>query len=164
MGPRLDHSIMNDKEPLWAIPKLTPNGSNWVTFKTCFLFAMAGHDVNRHFDGSDSAPQVPPTAPPMRLSGLPPTKIKVKPTYPLVKRWKHNEHVACAQLAQVVSDSLLIRIQHAASVAAMWKIIVAELNHKGHMVPGGPMPQNDGKMGVRDERHPHSPGQHGPHL
>ena len=58
MGPGQDNT-MTDKETLWAIPKLTSDGSNWVTFKTCFLFAMAGHNVDGHFNGSDTAPPVP---------------------------------------------------------------------------------------------------------
>ena len=58
MGPSQDNT-MTDKETLWAIQKLTSNVSNWVTFKTCFLFAMASHDVNGHFDGSDTTPPAP---------------------------------------------------------------------------------------------------------
>ena len=41
MGPGQDSYNMNDKETLWAIPKLSPNSSNWVMFKTWFLFTMA---------------------------------------------------------------------------------------------------------------------------
>jgi len=50
------------------------------------------------------------------------------------KKWWHDEKVACTQLAQVVSDSLLIRIQHATSVADMWRTIVSEFDRKGRMV------------------------------
>ena len=61
MGPRQDNSTMstNDKETLWVIPKLTTDGSNWVTFKTQFLFAMAGRNVDGHFDGSDATLPTP---------------------------------------------------------------------------------------------------------
>jgi len=49
----------NDKETLWAIPKLAANGSNWVTFKTHFLFTMAGHNIEGHFNRSETPPLTP---------------------------------------------------------------------------------------------------------
>jgi len=49
----------------------------------------------------------------------------------LVRKWKHDEHIACAQLTQVVSNSVLIQIQHASTLADMWKTIVGEFDHKG---------------------------------
>ena len=52
----------------------------------------------------------------------------------LVRKWRHNEHVTCTQLAQVMSDSLLIKIQHASTVPDMWDIIITEFNMKGCMV------------------------------
>ena len=61
MGPSQYDSTMstNDKETLWVVPKLAANGSNWVTFKTWFLFAMAGCNVDGHFKGSDTPPPTP---------------------------------------------------------------------------------------------------------
>src|SRR5882724_2082634 len=59
MGPGQDSYNMNNKESLWEIPKLAPNCSNWVTFKTQFLFTMAGHDLEGHFNRSDPAPLSP---------------------------------------------------------------------------------------------------------
>ena len=108
MGPSQDSYNMNDKETLWAIPKLSPNSSNWVTFKTRFLFTMAGHDLKGHFDGSDPAPLFPTyrMADESRWTAM--GKDKNQAYLPLTKKWKHDEHVQCAQLAQVVLDSLLI--------------------------------------------------------
>jgi len=47
---------------------------------------------------------------------------------------KRNENVAHAQLVQAISDSLLLRIQHAGNVANMWATIVMEHDQKGHMM------------------------------
>ena len=41
-----------DKDNLFSVLKLLLDSSNWITFKTCFLFAMEGHNVEGHFDGS----------------------------------------------------------------------------------------------------------------
>ena len=52
----------------------------------------------------------------------------------VMRKWQHDENIAHAQLAQVVSDSLLIRIQHAKGVADMWGAIISEFDKKGHMI------------------------------
>src|SRR5882672_4895555 len=106
MGPGQDNSNMNDKETFWAIPKLTPDSSNWVTFKTQFLFAMAGCDLEGHFDASNPSPLAPTYSSPDENRWTMADKEKNVAYCPLARKWKHDEHVACAQLAQVISDSL----------------------------------------------------------
>ena len=132
MGPRQDN--MTDKEPFWAIPKLAPDSSNWVTIKTRFMFTMAGRDFEGHFDGSEPPPWVPSYSSPDKSRWTTANKEENKTYLPLAKKWKHDENVVHAQLTQVVSNSLLIWIQHAGTVADMWKTIIAEFDHKGRMV------------------------------
>src|SRR5882672_8452804 len=112
MGPSQDNSItsMSDKEIPWAIPKLTSDGSNWVMFKTCFLFTMAGRNVDRHLDESDTTPPAWTPSTPDETKWTTEDWDKQQAHLLLVRKWKHNKHVAWAQLAQVVSNSLLIRI------------------------------------------------------
>jgi len=93
---------------------------------------MAGCDLKGHFNRSDPTSRPPRTAWQMSPGGPPWTRKKTSLS-PLKKKWKHNEHVTCTQLAHVVSDSLLIQIRHAGTVADMWRTI-AEFNHKGQMV------------------------------
>jgi len=131
MGPGQDSYNMNNKETLWAIPKLAPDSSNWVTFKTWFLFTMAGHNLKGHFNGSDPAPLIPTYSMADKSRWTTMDKDKNQAYQPLTKKWKHDKHITCAQLTQVVSNSLLIQIQHACTVANMWKTIVAEFDHKG---------------------------------
>jgi len=52
----------------------------------------------------------------------------------LARKWKHGKHITWAQLAQVVSNLLLIRIQHAGTMANMWRIIVVGFDRKGCML------------------------------
>src|SRR5882724_5435785 len=103
MGPRQDNSTtsMSDKEPVWAIPKLAPDGSNWVTFKTHFLFAMAGCDIEGHFDRSETAPLAPTYSTSDEAKWNSTDKDKNKAYLLLARKWRHNEHVTHAQLAQV---------------------------------------------------------------
>jgi len=134
MFPGQDNTNMNNKETLWAIPKLTPNSSNWVTIKTQFLFTRAGHNLEGHFDASDPTLPAPTYSTPNEERWTAADREKNLAYLPLARKWKPDKHIACAQLAQVMSDSLLIWIQHTSTVADMWKNIVAEFNHKGQMV------------------------------
>ena len=47
------------------IPKLLPDGSNWVIFKDRFVFAAAAALLDKHLDGS----ALEPTAPTFALTG-----------------------------------------------------------------------------------------------
>jgi len=49
-----------DRDSLLVVTKLATDGSNWVTFKTQFIFAMAGCNIEGHFNGSEPFP-TPPT-------------------------------------------------------------------------------------------------------
>jgi len=95
---------------------------------------MASHNLEGHFNASDPAPPVPTYSSLNEDRWTTADKDKNLAYLPLARKWKHDEHIARAQLAQVVSDSLLIWIQHAGSVADMWKRIVTKFDHKGCMV------------------------------
>jgi len=57
MGPSQEH--ITEQDTPFSIPKLSSDGSKWVTFKTHFLYAMGGKDIEAHFDGNDKAPPQP---------------------------------------------------------------------------------------------------------
>ena len=111
MGRRQENNQMmlsNANLNILGVPKLAADGSNGVTFKTRFLYAMAGRDMEGHLDRSE-LPPTPPTplgADPVRLTTV--DKEKIEAYHVAHKKWKHDENVAQAQLAQVISDSLLI--------------------------------------------------------
>ena len=107
------------------------DGSNWVTFKTRFLYAMGGRDVEGHFDGSEKTPTQPTLSSPDEKRWTTVDKELNETYLTATRKWQCNEKVACAQLAQVVSDSLLICIQYATTVADMWQTMVTEFNKKG---------------------------------
>ena len=132
MGPGQEH--VTERDTSFSIPKLSPDGLNWVTFKTRFLYAMGSWDVEGHFDRSDLAPPKP-TLSMINESKWMVADIEWNEAYlRSEKKWWHDEKVVCAQLAQVMSDSLLICIQHATSVADMWRTIISKFDRKGCMV------------------------------
>jgi len=95
---------------------------------------MAGCDIEGHFDRSETAPLAPTYSTSDKAKWTATDKDKNQAYLLLARKWRHDEHVARAQLAQVVSDSLLIKIQRAGAVANMWDIITTEFNRKGRMV------------------------------
>ena len=84
----------SNKDNLFTIPKLSPDGSNWVTFKTHFLFAMAGRDIEGHFDGSDSHPVQPIPSTPDQDKWTAKDRDEHQTHLQLSKKWKHNKSVA----------------------------------------------------------------------
>ena len=132
MGPGQEYTIECDTP--FSILKLSSDGSNWVTFKTCFLFAMGGHDIEGHFNRSETFPPQPTLSSPDKKRWTVADKEQNDTYIVVVRKWQHNEKITCAQLAQVMSDLLLIFIQHAKGIVDMWGSIVTEFNKKGHMI------------------------------
>src|SRR5882724_72987 len=134
MGPNANTTYTPDRDSLFAVTKLSTNGSNWVTFKTRFIYAMAGCDIEGHFDGSEPFPTPPTFSTTDQNKWTPEDEAKHESILKSIRTWKRNENIACVQLAQAISDSLLLRIQHACNVTDMWATIVTEHDRKGHMM------------------------------
>ena len=100
MGPNREQTAERDTP--FSIPKLSSDGSNLVTFKTSFLYAMGSCDAQGHFNGSEKTPSQP------TLSSFDKSKwtvadIEQNEAYLRSERkWWHDKKVACVQLAQVV--------------------------------------------------------------
>ena len=101
-------SLPNANLNISGVPKLATGGYNWVTFKTHFLYTMAGQDMEGHLNGSEvpPTPLTPLGADPAHLT--PVDKEKIKAHHVAHKKWKHDKNVTQVQLAQVILDSLLI--------------------------------------------------------
>src|SRR5882724_5193596 len=130
MGP----SQEDTSEPPFSIPKLSLDGSNWVTFKTHFLFAMGSCNIKGHFHGSETPPTHPTLRSPDEMRWTAADKELNSAYLVVVRKWQRDEKITCAQLAQVISDSLIICIQHAKGIVNMWGAIITEFNKKGHMI------------------------------
>jgi len=95
---------------------------------------MGGHDIEGHFDGSETPPTQPTLTSLDKMRWTAADKELNSAHFAEMRKWQHNEKIACTQLAQVVSDSLLICIQHAKGIADMWETIIPEFDRKGHMI------------------------------
>src|SRR5882724_4242701 len=132
MGPGQDQTIEWDTP--FSILQLSQDRSNWITFKTCFLYAMGGCDIEGHFNGSEKTPTQPTFSSLDEKRWTMMDKELNEAYLAETRRWQCNKKVVHAQLAQVMSDSLLIHIQYATTVADMWKTMVTEFNKKGQMI------------------------------
>ena len=95
---------------------------------------MGSHDIEGHFDESETPPTQPTLSSPDEMRWTAADK-ELNSAYLIVARkWQCNEKIVHAQLAQVMSDSLLICIQHSKGIANMWGAIVSEFDKKGCMI------------------------------
>ncbi|KAF8573856.1 hypothetical protein K439DRAFT_1305447, partial [Ramaria rubella] len=108
------------------VPKLTSNGSNWVTFKTHVTWAMAARGVLGHLYGTSTYPT------PLEASTATATDLANHTT--ALTRWEQSESVARSQLGNVIGDTILVKILHSKSVSVMWKVICEEFEEKTRMI------------------------------
>jgi len=91
-------------------------------------------NLEGHFDEATLLPRSPLTAWQMSPDGPLWTRTKVKLTYLLQRNGSTMSTLHALNLHRLSPNSLLIQIQHASTVANMWKTIVVEFDHKGRMV------------------------------
>ena len=93
--------LSNTNLNILGVPKLAADGSNCVTFKTHFLYAMTGQDVEVHLNRSEIPPTLPKPLGTDPACLTPADKEKIKAHHVAHKKWKHDKNVTQVQLAQV---------------------------------------------------------------
>ena len=101
------------KDELPNVPRLEPDGSNWVIFKTRLTWTLADCQVLDHLSSS-KAPK--PTAPDQLIE------------------WEKAENKARNLLAQRLADSTLRKVFKKDTVAKMWTTISDEFEKKTSLV------------------------------
>ncbi|KAJ7708669.1 hypothetical protein B0H17DRAFT_853747, partial [Mycena rosella] len=104
------------------LPACKSNGTNWVFFCDCFLFALDAAGLSDHFEPSPSGPAIAPV-PPTVLDAMAPTADEVKATnnYFIRRRfWKSEQAVIKQGLALVIPDSLFLKVKGAETARGMW--------------------------------------------
>src|SRR5712664_3965030 len=92
------------------IPKLLPDGSNWVIFKDRFAFAMAAAVLQGHIDGTN----LEPAAPAFTVNG--PTPLTAEQVAELethnaeLLKWRTGEAVVKQAIASTIPDSLFMDV------------------------------------------------------
>src|SRR5882724_3496042 len=133
MGPNANTTYTPDRDSLFAVAKLSADGSNWVTFKTRFIYAMPGHDIEGHFDGSEPFLTPPTFSTTDQNKWTSEDEAKHESHLKSIRTWKRNQNITHVELVQAISNSLLLRIQHTGNVTDMWATIMTEHDRKGCM-------------------------------
>ena len=116
------------------IPKLETDGSNWVIFKDRFVFAAATADLEKHIDGTGTAPIPLAFTPggPTPLTADQMAEIKLYEENQL--KWMMNEAVIKQAIATTIPDSLFIEVRKEVTACLMWEAVWLKREKKSHMV------------------------------
>ena len=111
-----------------TLPKLMPNGANWVTFKRRMMINIeARAHLIRHLEGRAPHPKAP--AP---LKGKPTQQEedeyeeKREKYEDAVDLWRTHDAIVKRQIIHNIPDTILIRIQNLSTAADMWDALRRE--------------------------------------
>ena|SRR5882762_6116716 len=93
------------------IPKLLPDGSNWVIFKDRFAFAAAAAVLNKHLDGTATEPGSPAfsVTGPTPLTAAQTTEVEAYKA--ALSIWQTGEAVLKQAIASTIPDSLFLDVR-----------------------------------------------------
>ena len=101
------------------IPKLEVDGSNWVIFKDCFLFAAAAILLKGHIDGMDSAPVNVPFRHGPREALKEGQQEVLEEYMKKLMKWEMEVNIVKQALASIILDSLFIEVRRKEMAALM---------------------------------------------
>ena len=109
-------SVTTVKDELLNVPKLEPDGKNWIMFKTRLMYALEDRqqEVSGHLLGNVVKP------------------AKEAPVEEQTE-WQKVENKARNLLVQRLGDSMLRKVLHKKTVHDMWKAITTKFESKLHL-------------------------------
>ena len=118
------------------LPVYKADGTNWIFFRDCFLFAVDTAGLSDHFDdgptGTTSEPTEPQVADPTNLTAKEKKAIK---QYSLTRRiWKSEQAVIKQRIASVIPDSLFLKVKREKTIKEMWNKVKTEYKKKSKIV------------------------------
>src|SRR5882724_1310727 len=122
-----------DKSHL-KVPKLLPDGTNWVIFKIRLTMLITALNTLSHLDGTDVKPAEPKFSTTYKAAWTN-DNWKLDKTYQTnFKNWSYVKNITKAHIATQISDSLLMQVYNSETVTKMWKTICNEYDGKTCMV------------------------------
>ncbi|KAF9527270.1 hypothetical protein CPB83DRAFT_768658 [Crepidotus variabilis] len=138
---------MSTKDDFLRVPKLLPNGSNWISVRDRFRWAADARGLLKHIDGGITEP-TPPT-PSVTTSTAAATPAPDATTdaatlaaqemaergFELIhNRWCNNEATIKQAIANAVPDSVFNRIKSKTTAKEVWDALVAIYEARSMMV------------------------------
>lgn len=128
-------STVNGKvlEFFTKIPKLEADGSNWVIFKDCFLFAAAAASLTSHIDGKGAEPTL--TTGFLRTGKLSESQQEELDKFTSdLAQWQSDEAIIRQVIASSISDSLFLEVRKKETAMGMWEAVKDQREKKSQMV------------------------------
>ena len=109
-----------------TLPKLAPNGSNWIIWKTCMQVFLGVKKLAHLIDKSASPPQEPPAL----AQGAKDANIKDhEEKTEKVTEWRQANTEVQHYIISMIPDSLLVKTMSHTTAKDIWQAICTE--HKG---------------------------------
>ena len=134
MGPKDTNVPSSNTSKGYAFPKLTHDGSNWVTWKSRTLVILAlTRGVMWHFKGTSHAPAPLPTDPANHHY----TESEEEELERKEKHW--DDYYQCkatvkAQIFTTIPEGLLVEVQKLSTAKEIWDAVCHKHEAKGLMV------------------------------
>ncbi|KAI0258165.1 hypothetical protein BC834DRAFT_792762, partial [Gloeopeniophorella convolvens] len=121
---------------LLSIPRLLPNGANWVTYKSRITTSLGSRGLlHRHLDGCVKAPAEPAAPAKGATKDEKEEYEKAMVAYELaMDDWETWEFIVKQQLLTTLSDMILIRIQHLNTAQEMWEALRSDFEGRTQAV------------------------------
>ena len=154
------NSIGGSQANLYTVPKLSADGSNWITYKERILTVAKARGLRRNFAGTARPPPaslslIQPSAPAAAavagaaagspqaaalaaqaaLAALTPEEYdkKVEEIEDKIDAYEKAEAIARQLIYSTITDALLLQVQNMATTAAIWAEVEREHQDKSEM-------------------------------
>jgi hypothetical protein len=114
------------------LPKLNPDGTNYIVYQDRFGFTMEAAGLGAHIDEKAKAPEAPAV-----VNEAKPTEEETKAldAYSVsLANWNANEAVVKQAIAATIPDSLFLKVKGEKTSSAMWQKMQGEFEKKSQMV------------------------------
>jgi transposase InsO family protein len=109
----------------FSLPKLQPDGSNWILFQDSVELECASHNLEGHLDGSKARPTVPRTA----------VALAEEETFEReTARWTAGEATIRKGLAEALPPALYLTVRKELTVREVWTRVVQHHQDKAQLI------------------------------
>lgn len=162
--------MMSSRDDFLRVPKVTPDGSNWISVKDRFRWAANARGQLNHIEGgaSEPMPPVPSARTPGNSGAEAPESqaetdkaaeddMKAQRDFEIIHaRWLQNEAIIKQAIANMVPDLIFNRIKMKTTAKEVWDALVNIYEARSLMVAIDLRKQLEGlKCGERDDFRTH---------
>ena len=117
------------------VPKLSNDGSNWVIFKTRFQWYAEARELSSHLEEGAMPPTKPASIPDKPFGELTPDQQTLFTEHGKdVSKWKTDEAKLKQGFAEVLPDSLFMKVITKATALEIWSVITGEFEKRSRMI------------------------------